>query len=280
MGEVATQLSRIIEDAKKSWYFRVWALFWLAILIVFLVGFGEFVNYAKNTVWYTSPQSTNVYFPTIEFRPGDDSIEFLPKSQPLCGNNDTTVAPAACKDNSNTSQCIRFDTTKFSSQRSSNFWSRWILCTIYTTSNANSTLQQRLLSVWTEGGSFSVYQTESWDTPVLVAPHEAAFVTLVQSQYSQGGNSLSSFDKLLTYQSANFFDNGTYKIYFGFDSMNVQQNEQTVFYTGWMSAADIGGLGFFLGLVLTGVMLLVGVLLLNDSKFLNPLVELKAAAQL
>lgn len=48
-AESVQQLFQVVEDLKSSNYFRAWALIWVAMFIVFWIGFATYTNHVDAT---------------------------------------------------------------------------------------------------------------------------------------------------------------------------------------------------------------------------------------
>merc|ERR1712232_355067 len=79
MSNTLEKAREIIDDLKHSWYFRLWALFWL---VLFLTGFSGMIKYAqrsdeaKNQDWRLSLyNAAKLDYPQLIFRFPDEDAD-------------------------------------------------------------------------------------------------------------------------------------------------------------------------------------------------------------
>jgi len=96
-----------------------------------------------------------------------------------------------------------------------------------------------------------------------------AWVVLTKSIIQpKGQNEFIVWGRQLLYHSSVFTtDNWTIDI--KMDHFHVAHYEENDYYTGWMAFGDIGGVAFFLVILHTIVMAVVGLCMDNNSKFLH-----------
>jgi len=103
---------------------------------------------------------------------------------------------------------------------------------------------------------------------VLFGPNNDAWILLSKSyfQYANQDN-VQEWEKELVYHSVDS-NNGDYRVSVVLRSFIVHHHEQKSKYDGWMAIGGSGGFAYFMTILQVIVMLFVGIVLNNDSKFL------------
>jgi len=78
------------------------------------------------------------------------------------------------------------------------------------------------------------------------------------------------WEQRLEYQSTVQVQTARYSINVALENFFVHHYDQLNAYPGWRATANIGGFGYFMVFIHTVAMILVGLVLTNDSKFLRP----------
>jgi hypothetical protein len=103
-----------------------------------------------------------------------------------------------------------------------------------------------------------------------IAPNNNAWVLLTKRFWVEpSGNTIEEWERDLLYHSTQSSP-GNYTVLLVIDDFTVATVlSRENYYTGFMAVGDIGGTAFFLVLVHTIAMMLVGCVIPNDSVFLN-----------
>jgi len=266
MGETKNRIDQIVDDFKGSWYFRFWALIWLICFIMFWVTLGVFG--AKSTlakeepawrIWIENDTKEGLEYPSFYFRVQyhDQGEQFLSTA---CSLNGTFLTRMPCPALPDTSKCVAYKT---SAGRITHH-NRGIRCNLIT--NANKTVD-RLILFGIETGHNDTRFGDKWD--LFVGPNAAAHIMLQRDAVKhENGKGIDFWSKRLVYHSSIFTDNN-YTVDIEFQSFDTMHYQQYDYYNGWMAVSDVGGFAFFMSILLAIVMLIVGCIFENDSRFLN-----------
>jgi len=269
MGETAYKIKEIIEDFKNSWYFRIWTFFWLICALVSfsaLIILGSLSNLDNQQqdirIWRENVSSLN--FPQFHFRVGgQENVNFLNYN---CWHLGMPVQIIACT-NSRGDDCFALSSSNISAPNNINapFESARIDCTIITTNTSGNSL----LAFEIEGNNIASYGGNSYAS-LWFAPNNFAWIMLEQAIYTpSSGPVLTEWDRTLLYHSSVAVP-GFYNVSVILGSFYVEHWDQVASYNGWMSTGDVGGFTFFCVIIHSIVMILFGIVLDNNSKFLTP----------
>jgi hypothetical protein len=269
MAETKHRVDQIIDDIKGSWYFRFWMLVWVVCFIMFWVTMGVFgakSNMAREEpawrVWIENDTKSGLEYPPFYFKLQWD--ELAAKEEIIsatCSNqNGMSIMPRACPGIPNTKTCVEFQTNSEATSRHSR-----IKC--YLLTNANRT-EDRMILFGTDQQHNATWG-DKWD--LYMWPNANAHIALQRTAVKRDAKGAKEFDfwtKELTYHSSVFTAN-QYNVTIEFRSVDTLHFQQYDYYNGWMAVSDIGGFAFFMSILLAVVMVAVGCIFDNDSKFLN-----------
>jgi len=284
-GRTLEQVKTVIDDLKVSWYFRIWAALWVVcavMVFVSLVILGARSHQAEKQqalrIWKETPRYIN--FPKFHFRvsnlPGNQNV-FSP-SQCSCSFNFQPVPSQSCTMNngSNLPQttCLAFDATKLqvsTNWNDDNFNNLGINCVLYA---ANTGDQNLMVGFNVEGDHVQATGGNSFAS-VWFIPNNQTWILLEKSitESDDEGDTIG-WNRDLVYHSSIWtsFDNGTssYNVTVFIGSFTVTHLTAADAYDGWMSTGTIGGFAFFVLILHTIMMLIVGVFFdSHDVKFLR-----------
>jgi len=295
-------LEFIVQDLKSSNYFRVWAFFWITAFIIFFVGFGIYVNHvdSSSSIYATGFQPYfSLQFPLYHFR-----LEGL-SSGPMAINVDSVTClwnntvPLAID------QCQGYP--PFTAQMANCFvvMTHNSTFTAWATMDGSG-LEKPLFQLPTPDLYFSPNRNTSriscnftvnptvlgstanwiaWELEGLTDYNygDNAYSSVWFPNYSQEWIMLEQFQinnvvywdryrmsHLPATPPTDALNNTLYQTTTIMDTNTVQYYQQFSFgYHSWNGLADIGGLAFALYIMKTVAMLLVGLVLDNDSIFLG-----------
>jgi len=212
-----------------------------------------------------------IQFPRFHFRLDVRSNETFDTYQ--CLRNGLTVPTTACGGDAawlNTSKCIAFLADQIWVQNDGRNWqtldNQIFFCTITT------------FGTGYEGNPAIAFELEgdNWGmsgSPIVsqfFGPLPDTWIYLEKStfQSSRGGPLINLWQSDLAYHSTNFTPN-----YYGVNpqigSFFVKHYQPLDIFPGWVTIGDIGGIGFFMLILHTIVMIVIGIFLPNDSNFLS-----------
>jgi len=274
VGYTIEKIKQIGHDIAHSWYFRFWALSWLVFaLVVFsaliiLSKSSETAEKQKDVVVWVE-NATAIQFPRFHLRLDHRGNETFVNYQ--CMAEGLLLNPIPCSDwrgfQPSTNTCIAFDSDSVTAY---NDWTRddaRIYCEVQTTGtgpNGNMMMAYELegQNVFSIGGNMYA--------AVWIAPNDMAWVMLEKSvlQTSKKADQIQLWERTLLYHStvsqANFYNVTTIM-----GSFLVRHFDPKDVYNGWMTIGDVGGVGFFMVILHTMVMILIGLFFSNTSSFLG-----------
>jgi len=254
----------IQDDLKHSWYFRIWALLWLlcAVLVfsaLIILG-GRSSEMQKEPSWRPWIKKVDeIEFPsfTVQTMP-NETFDFIFTKQCTYSPNGqhSLLIPTSACDGESEAQCTLFDAAEVYATPTNNR----ISCEFNITSPVGT--DRTLL--------FTAVQTaENSQTPELyIQPTANAQITVQPTITKETGKKAEThWDIRLNYKSS-IIENEFFIIEIVVGNFNVFHFEEDAWYDGWMSAGEIGGFAFFLYILHTMAMLIVGIFLENNSTFL------------
>jgi len=267
----------IIDDLKHSWYFRIWVVLWLVCAIVSFAGLIVLSNASEMAqkepgfrVWTDFPEQLtfpNVWIFLQRSEIGDESI-----SQVSCmyGPNNITVPTTNCPfPGVEPGLCyqITANTTVAQAppQGKHNFYhgSDVIFCLIWTTANASAV--QPYNTVLAAG-------IQDTRVPVFLGNGVITDVRLeVESvQYHGSSQAPGTRYTIESGTASNVVPNGAnFGMALRFNDFRVLNFQKADLFNGWMGIGTIGGFAFFLYILHSGIMGMIGCFLPNTSKFLG-----------
>lgn len=271
MTTTQKKLGYLVEDLKTSWYFRIWVGLWLICFITWLVALGVFAHRASEATqqksWriFLKDESKNgIQWPQFMFELSwteiNNSIAFVPGTVKCYFNdNGQPLITLQCTNGKPFDSCFMVNTQKLIAKPTGFLGVSHIQCSWNSTGWKK---RDNNLVKWktTQDDSNSAY----------IKPNGEAWVLINKMEFKlPGSKSFTPFWTSQTqYQSTIGFPN-SYNVAVVINRYYVNYIEQYEFYNGLMSASDLGGFAFFLSLLVTVVMIIVGFVLDNDSHFLK-----------
>jgi len=265
----------VLYDLKYSWWFRFWALFWLAGFVVSVVALGFLGKRADIAgkendfhVWYENATSLN--FPRFHFRIAGDAPGHTFLGQ-ACYHAGLGLHAVPCQswDNRVPPQgdcfAIPSDTINVVNHHSYRELREVVIeCWINTTVPGNV---EDLLIAWEMEGDNHASGGASLAS-VWIAPTESAWVLISNEKIEWNGREVNDWRRKLVYHSSERLP-GQYRIATIIENFFVPHIEAADSFTGWMALGDAGGFAFFMIILHGVVMVAFGFCFTNNSKFLG-----------
>jgi len=273
-GSLIDNVKAILEDFKGSWYFRVWGSLWgvcavMVFVVLILLG-GRSDRAGQEKEWrFWIENASSITFPKFHFRIMEDGQTFI-RSTMVCSHSGMTLHNQQCLNGDpGMTTCFALgDSIVSNALTAFDNGNNRIDCKMNTTATLPT---QNLMMAWEiEGGTGSMGGTS--DT-VYVQPNNMAWIllqkTIIQPLNVPGAsNGYEAWNKDLVYHSSEA-NPGFYQISVILNNFRVDHIEQVDGYNGWMALGGIGGFAFFMLILHTLIMIVVGIFLTNDSKFLR-----------
>jgi len=264
MAETKNRVDQIIDDVKSSWYFRFWLLVWFVCFIMFWVTLGVFgakSNLAREEpswrIWIENDTKSGLEFPPFFFKVQWHDVESIEKASCTLDNN--MIQQLACPGITDRAKCVEFKTNQEATRRDG-----WIKCQIQTNGIRS---EDRLILFGLDMGHNNTWG-DKWD--LFVGPNANAHIYLQRSavKHNSGKKDFDFWQKELVYHSS-IFTNNTYNVTIQYRSLDTMHYQEYDYYNGWMAVSDVGGFAFFMSIILSIVMVAVGCVFDNNSRFLN-----------
>jgi len=269
MGEFKKHLTLLFRDIRSSWYFRVWGLLWIVCFIIALVGFailGEDAAKSQKRQYMDTwiENATQLTFPRFHLK--TQSTEYIQSLE--CYRNNVQIKTMACAPAANPEpQClaVNSDSVTVENKPGSPLGDVMIYCLLHTNGSTNNSL----VTWGLEGQDVGPYGPNAF-SGLYILPNENAWVLLEQRTIHQTKHNptQTQWSRSLVYHTTTS-KFGWYGITTIIGSFWVTHMEPTDVYDGWKSLSDMGGFMFVLVVIHTVLMLLVGIVMENNSAFLH-----------
>jgi len=271
MGQFAENLRAIQDDFKTSWYFRLWGGLWTIcaimafVALIVLAAKANDARMHKDFNFFISQQSS-IDFPAIRLRlsrrsEANETFTGVPR----CVHAGAFVqGTQTCTGDHAPNTCYVLATDGFSAVYSQDpdqtFQQSNIVCNFSTTS---TTGQNTMVA-------FEIEDNDPLGRGSLhIPPGFNIWVNIRQVNYIVNGVYSTTFRRELQNHGAVPLPNSMFAVTFHIKDFFVDTYEQKDNYNGWQAVGSIGGFAFFLVLLHTVVMMIVGIFLDNNSSFLN-----------
>jgi len=282
MGALIENAKLIIDDLKSSWYFRLWSFFWVVCAVTV---FASLIILGKRTtidtehkeahVWFEN--ATSITFPRFHIRVHDywnQQTDGQIMAGKTCYHNSAIVPYKPCPAVGNnpvppSNKCFSIwaDTLDPATNTGGSYFNQDTIfeCNITTT---GSEFDTNSMLVWeTEGVGISSYGGATHS--VYIGANSDAWVLLDKEiAYIHGQGDTTFWNKNLVYRSSNSTA-GLYIIKILIGTFEVPHFFIQDAYNPWMGVGDVGGFAFFTLILHTIVMMLLGICMENDSRFLK-----------
>jgi hypothetical protein len=273
-GYTVEKLRQIGHDVAHSWYFRFWGVMWIVFAVVVFAGMiilSKSSNTAAKdrdvTMWIEN--ATSITFPRFHIRTDHRGNETITTAE--CSYEGQFLEPQLCQSWKGMAPSLQ-TCNAFASDTivARNDWSRddsRIYCTIQTTGvgqegNTMVAFELEGTNVFSSGGN--MYAS------IWLAPNDNAWVMLEKSvlQANKKHPQIELWQRTLLYHSTSSMPN-YYNVTAIMGSYFVVHYEPKDVYNGWMAIGDIGGVAFFMVILHTIAMIVLGLFLTNTSQFLS-----------
>jgi len=266
-GDFSVQMSRLRDDFRHSWYFRIWFALWFICLIMGLVALGIFADTSiesgkQEYIQKWEEEVNEIGFPDFHIRFSLNSQTVVSSN---CSINSGTPVPTSlgiCIYNDTCLHVLTESNQIKACAQSSNACDNRLVCNLTLAGNP----QDNQLVAWElDDDSEGTVGPNSYSS-VWIGNNNNAWVMLTKEYDGDE----EDWDRVLLYHSAKAVDNQWIitTLINSFDIVHEEEEESA--YGGWVAVADIGGFYFFLYLLHSLVMILVGFCLEKNSTFLNP----------
>jgi len=272
MSNTKEKLILLVDDLKSSWYFRVWSLTFVVFFIlcftalIILSGQSEVDSKRISTnIYYENASS--IYYPRFHFRSKGfviDQVSCSFRGQPL---NIALCSPSIFTDNivpnKRMCQAVISDSVEIQNVHGNDFQNQ-INCNINISASPNTNEEIRFefdfpnIDYTSGGNSFG---------PIEVQPNNNAWIILQKSIRTMKGVTQNEWYRELVYHSDVSTPNN-YNITVDISSFGIFHWFESNDYNGWKAIGNIGGFSFFMVIMHTFVMILVGFVFVARSKFL------------
>jgi len=267
----------IIDDIKHSWYFRIYAFFWLFFALftfsVLIILGQQSTRAQKEPVFlFWRENATSINFPRFRFRLNNHADTF--NQTVVCYFERKPLATVPCASRSGTTpepmtkcQAVASDGVVAENQVRGHFLEKVIMCGFTTTYQPDAT-ENLLVSFELEGEHIANFGANAYSS-MFVAPNNNTWILLEKSYITfEGKPEREEWEREIVYHTT-VSQPGQYRIFISINRFWVIHGEQTNDYDGWMALGEIGGFGYFLFLMHALVMILAGICLNNDAKTLK-----------
>jgi len=259
MGETLNRVRDIVEDLKQSWYFRFWALFWSVCAVMAFAGLIIFgsrsTDASRHSTWRLWLEQADVIpYPSFQLRTILDEQNNVILS-PFCRWGNVLQQTGACPEQMDLTKCIQVNPTA-----SAVPMQNALECYVNVTSPPGA--DQVLSFDIPENGKYGAAMT-------FLRPSNNVWIVMDKiSVEPQSGPKLIYWPRRVQYETT-VSKGDFFKVVLVIDTFAIWHYVETDWYTGMMAAGDIGGLAFFLYILHVISMLVIGVFLDNNSRFLH-----------
>jgi len=276
VGNTIEKIKQIGHDVAHSWYFRFWAFSWLVLsLVVFsaliiLSKSSEQAAQQKDVVFWVE-NTTSIQFPKFHFRLDHRGNETFINYQCTAGPNNVPLNPVPCMGwkgfEPPMNICLAFDSDSVIAY---NDWTREdqrINCQLHTQGVGPD---GNMMAAFELEGEFVFSSGGNAYASVWMAPNDMAWILLENAllQVGKTSNQVQLWNRDLIYHST-VSQNNLYNVTVIMGSFFVEHYDPKDTYNGWMTLGDIGGVGFFMAVLHTIFMIMIGFFFSNTSTFLS-----------
>jgi len=260
MGQIIDTLRTIKDDLLTSWYFRIWFLLWIVCAITVFVCMG-FVSHRSSQelrepsyrVWYQN--ASDIHYPDYQISAQSLANTFI--SLTCSSDNGLPVQIKDCNRSGDPRWCKTVMASQFK-----NTYGR-INCVIQTNPDEKV---EHLLEWYPLSNGTDVTPLPA--TNIWFGPNNNAWVMLEKTVESKDGHWNTVWHPTLLYHSTLSIV-GTYRLTTLIQNTKVIHFDIADWYNGWEALGIIGGYTFSLFILHKIAMVIVGILLTNNSTFLG-----------
>jgi len=272
------KVQEIVEDLKNSWYFRFWAVLWFTFLILGFVALGILANRSVQTttqkdskIWYQS--SASLYLPRFHFHtalPPWSGNEIITNISCTYQNNQLQVGP--CKPFNGVTpsiyNCVAVYADQvevFNTGQQREYHDFGVGCNITTTGTID---QVGTMIAFGIEGSNNYISFDDPHAPLWIFSTNLAIIELNRQLMKISGVMGTFWDRQIFYFN-DAWTTGSYQVYVTIDGFGYFRFDTQNLYSGWRSTSDVGGFAYFLVVIHTAVMIILGICFANNSTFLK-----------
>jgi len=267
---IVEKLKAVISDLLSSWYFRLWLFFAVFCFVMGVTAFFEIsvtsteYDLEHNVhIWTEKPSSMN--FPPFQFRiHTSEPIQFVSNTSAIvCYHSGQPVLTQPCGNNVPIEKCRAVGAGGLVSASNDNFRDEAIFCEMMTTVVDFQKYDTFM--------AFQILGDPMEEGTAYFGPNNQTWITLEKSSFHdyKTKRRFDLWNKQLTYHSTQW-SAGKYRVVvmignfvvinFAMDNTNIHE---------MVAVADIGGFAYFMLIMHTIAMTVVGLFFVNDSKYLN-----------
>jgi len=273
MAQLFANIRAAVDDLKSSWYFRLWAFFWIfcaifsfAVLIV-LAQRAE-VARKEPLFHFWAENASTINFPRFRFRLPFEETDIIFPQDVECSWKGQFVRVVECDENKGhfhpAAKCQALQAEVIVAENMWGAHDQRIEC-YFVVQYQNATVDDLMVSFELEGDHIATYGPNS-GASIWIAPNNNSWVLLTKGFIKFEGYPVrEEWERELVYHST-VHQRGVYRVTVIINRFLVEHHDQSDNYNGWMVVGQIGGFGYFLVLLHTGMMLAVGICLNNDTK--------------
>jgi len=264
-GETIEKFKQAIHDLKESWYFRFWAVLWLVGVIVTFASFIVLVSADRKVAvnWFEFSPPMN--FPNFHFRVDGGSQRFF-LTMNCIQPDGTPIQWVPCADpNTDTTRCRAIHPTVAATMSRDNRMARSLNCQFTT----NGTGPEGDIMAFEVEGPMTFAETDgAGDVATWFGPNSNTWLDMKRREITVKNFDLTLWDVVPIYHST-IWNPQNYNATVMIGEFLVQYINIREMYSGWLVYGAIGGTGFFMVIIQTILMALLGICLSNTSVFLN-----------
>jgi len=265
----------IIDDIRHSWYFRIYSALWLfcavfTFAVLIILGQQSTEAQKEPTFQFWRENATQINFPRFHFFISSPTDSF--NQSVACTINGQPLQTIPCTwrgrtEPTNRCQAVLAENVVVENQWSHSIERRRIQCA-FTTNHASVSLDNLFVEFRLEGEHIAHFGANSYSS-LLLAPNNNSWILLKKDYITFYGHpEREEWERELVYHST-VSQPGIYRVSVIINHFRIIHGEQTDVFTGWMAIGEIGGFGYFLLLLHTLVIILIGICFNNDAKFLQ-----------
>jgi len=272
MPQTVQSVGKIVHDVTHSWYFRIWGSLWVVCAIVVFAALIVLANQSNTAAneedlrfWIES--ATQISYPNFHFRANGNETFVNINCYMM---NGPSIQIGACESwrNAPLNKCFSINGETIAASYDPNVHNNQIdtqriYCNMNTTGNSSG----NTLIAWEIEGNETQIGPNSYAS-IWIAPNNMAWVMIEKSVIGTSTGNEIAWRRTLLYHSTVSVP-GVYNTATIIGSFLVSHYVPNDSYNGWMSIGQIGGFAFFLVILHSIVMILMGIFMTNDSKLLN-----------
>jgi hypothetical protein len=265
MSAFGAKMSLFFDDLKTSWYFRIWTFAWLfgAILtFIALIVLGQrATEYQKEQSWRLWIENApDISYPSFYIKTTyDESANTISHVSCTWGPRDGSqmlVPTTGCSNGTPVTKCVYVDAQGYVGNQKENH----LDCRVNTTAPAG-TDKILLLQIYE--------QADFGATIVWLDPSDNAVVYLTKTLIEPHGKTPSILWGHSVEYHSTVVEGDYFNIRVAFQNFAVFHWQEDSGFDTWMSVGGIGGVAFFMVIMHTIFMTIIGMCLPNESKFLG-----------